>query len=281
MSFKFSSNGNNNTFKKLDNMLISMPESDGQHVLVREREREWLTFFKLYGRRVFCILWKSIMSHCLNISTHSQDHLIINGNSNYLLVYIWSTNRLHVTIQMIPYSMNVIQLNRLLVRVTRLIFQWMVCHCSMYYSFNKWYRWYVTLIEWKRIVQFHFLLAIVTKHFNHTELVCWWNWSMQLITHIFNGQLEFEFTIQVYDIIIHILEYKHQSIKSVNHRYTNVSHRSTIVGRWIINDHCGEQIVVVLVCNLHIWGSYQRWIHLDYLTISSDINHIRSIEWSR
>ena len=27
------------TFKKLDNMLISMPESDGQHVLVRERER--------------------------------------------------------------------------------------------------------------------------------------------------------------------------------------------------------------------------------------------------
>ena len=80
---------------------------------------------------------------------------------------------------------------------------------------------------------------------------------MQLIAHIYNGQLEFEFTVQVYDITIHILEYKHQPIESVNHRYTNIRHRSTVVGRWIVNDHCGEQIVVVLVGNLHIGGSYQ------------------------
>ena len=36
MSYIFSSNGNNYTFKKLDNMLINMAEKDGNHVLIRE-----------------------------------------------------------------------------------------------------------------------------------------------------------------------------------------------------------------------------------------------------
>ena len=36
MSYIFSSNENNYTFKKLDNMLINMPEKDGHHVLIRE-----------------------------------------------------------------------------------------------------------------------------------------------------------------------------------------------------------------------------------------------------
>ena len=36
MSYIFSSNGNNYTFKKLDNMLINMLEKDGNHVLIRE-----------------------------------------------------------------------------------------------------------------------------------------------------------------------------------------------------------------------------------------------------
>ena len=36
MSYIFSSNGNNYTFKKLDNMLINIPEKDGNHVLIRE-----------------------------------------------------------------------------------------------------------------------------------------------------------------------------------------------------------------------------------------------------
>ena len=36
MSIIFSSNGNNYTFKKLDNMLINMPENYRKHVLVRE-----------------------------------------------------------------------------------------------------------------------------------------------------------------------------------------------------------------------------------------------------
>ena len=36
MSYIFSSNRNNYTFKKLDNMFINMPENDGKHVLVCE-----------------------------------------------------------------------------------------------------------------------------------------------------------------------------------------------------------------------------------------------------
>ena len=36
MSYIFSSNGNNYTFRKLDNMFINMPENDGKHVLVCE-----------------------------------------------------------------------------------------------------------------------------------------------------------------------------------------------------------------------------------------------------
>ena len=36
MSYIFSSNGNNYTFKKLDSMLINLPQEDGQHILMRE-----------------------------------------------------------------------------------------------------------------------------------------------------------------------------------------------------------------------------------------------------
>ena len=36
MSYIFSSNGYNYTFKKLDNMFINMPENDGNHELIRE-----------------------------------------------------------------------------------------------------------------------------------------------------------------------------------------------------------------------------------------------------
>ena len=36
MPYIFRSNGNNYTFKKLDNMLINMPENDGKLVLIRD-----------------------------------------------------------------------------------------------------------------------------------------------------------------------------------------------------------------------------------------------------
>ena len=48
MSYIFSSNPNNYTFRKLDNMLINMPENDGKHILVRETvdgvpQYSWIT----------------------------------------------------------------------------------------------------------------------------------------------------------------------------------------------------------------------------------------------
>ena len=52
--------------------------------------------------------------------------------------------------------------------------------------------------------------------------------------------------------IAQVLERKHPSIESGYHRNVDVLHRSTVVGRGIVNDHRGEQIVVV--GNLQIGG---------------------------
>ena len=57
--------------------------------------------------------------------------------------------------------------------------------------------------------------------------------------------------------IAQILKHKHQSIESDYHRNADVLHRSTVVGRGIVSDHCGEQIVV-LVGKLQNGGSHQR-----------------------
>ena len=77
-----------------------------------------------------------------------------------------------------------------------------------------------------------------------------------------------------------ILEHQYQSIESGYHSYVDVRHRSTVVGREIVNNHCGTQIVV-LVGKLQIGGTYEGRMHLDHLVIASDINHIPSIERSR
>ena len=65
-----------------------------------------------------------------------------------------------------------------------------------------------------------------------------------MIIHVFYRQLGLEFAIQSHDIAFHITEIEHQSIESGYHWNADVLHRSTVVGRGIINDHCGEQIVV-------------------------------------
>ena len=49
------------------------------------------------------------------------------------------------------------------------------------------------------------------------------------------------------------------------------------IGGGIVNDHRGEQ-VVVLARNLQIGGSAEGRIHLDSLAISIDINHVRFME---
>ena len=74
---------------------------------------------------------------------------------------------------------------------------------------------------------------------------------------VLNGQLELELAIQLHDVAFQVLEHKHQSIKGGDYWNADILHRSTIVGDGIINDHCGEQIVV-LVGNLQIGGSDQR-----------------------
>ena len=137
-----------------------------------------------------------------------------------------------------------------------------------------------TLIDWEWIVQLHFLLPSITKHFYHNELVHGLNWGRHLIIHVFYRQLEFEYVVQSHDIAFQIAEQDQKSIESGNHRFADILHRSTVVGRGIVNDHCGKQIVV-LVGNLQIEGSDQRWIHLNHLAISSEISHIRDIERSR
>ena len=53
--------------------------------------------------------------------------------------------------------------------------------------------------------------------------------------------------------IAQVLEHQYQWIESDYHRYTDVLHRSIVVGCGIVNDHCGKQIVV-LVGNLQIGG---------------------------
>ena len=59
--------------------------------------------------------------------------------------------------------------------------------------------------------------------------------------------------------IAQVLEHKHESIESGYHRNANVLHRSTVVGREIVNDHCGEQVVVLLgLGHLQIAGADQR-----------------------
>ena len=78
-----------------------------------------------------------------------------------------------------------------------------------------------------------------------------------MILHVLNGQLEFEYVVQSHDIAFQIAEQEHQSIESGYHWNADILHRSTVVGCEIVNDHCVEQIAV-LVGNLQIGGSDQR-----------------------
>ena len=116
MSYIFSSNPNNYTFKKLDNMLINMPKNDGKHVFIRETvdgipQYSWTTpsecFVKVNNATLF--------EHT-HISTQP-----FNNQCQFELswVYIWRSHRFHVTMRMIPYSNIVILSNWLWIRDTR------------------------------------------------------------------------------------------------------------------------------------------------------------------
>ena len=101
-----------------------------------------------------------------------------------------------------------------------------------------------------------------------------------MVIHVFDGQLEFEFAVEVHDVAFEVSEHKHQSIESSYDGNADVLHGSEVIDLRIINDHGCKQ-VVVLISNLQIGGTHQRGIHLDHLSLSSDIDHIGSIERSR
>ena len=101
-----------------------------------------------------------------------------------------------------------------------------------------------------------------------------------MVIHVFDGQLEFEFAVEVHDVAFEVSEHKHQSIEWSDDGNADVLHSSEVIDLGIVNDDGGKEIVV-LNSNLEIRGTHQRGIHLDHLPISSDINHIRSIEQSR
>ena len=102
-----------------------------------------------------------------------------------------------------------------------------------------------------------------------------------MVIHVFDGQLEFEFAVEVYDVVFEVSEHKHQSIETGYDGNADVLHRLELINLKIVNDDGGEEVVVVLISNLEIRGSDQRGIHLDHLSIASDIDHIGSIERSR
>ena len=115
MSYIFSSNGNNYTFKKLDNMLINMPENDGKHVLVCET----VDGVPQYSWTIPSGCFVKVNNATMFEYTHTLNHSIINANSNYLLLYISFSHRFLVTMRIMSYLIIVIPSNRLWVRDTR------------------------------------------------------------------------------------------------------------------------------------------------------------------
>ena len=135
-----------------------------------------------------------------------------------------------------------------------------------------------TLIECERTVQLHFLFP-TSKQFDHTKQTDQHEKGRLLFNPILYRQLEPNLPFNRM-LFLPFRGTRISWIESGYHRNADVLHRSTVVDRSIVNDHCGNQIVV-LVDNLQIGGSHEGQIHLDHLAISRDINHVRSIERSR
>ena len=116
MSYIFSSNGNNYTFKKLDNMLINMPENDGNHELIREAvdgvpQYSWTASTSCFVKVNNVTLFE--YTHTFTQPFNNQWKFELSSGL-YLVntsITCYNTND--------SYSMDVIQLNWLLVRDTK------------------------------------------------------------------------------------------------------------------------------------------------------------------
>ena len=78
-----------------------------------------------------------------------------------------------------------------------------------------------------------------------------------MVIHVFDGQLEFEFAVEVYDVAFEVSEHKHQSIETGYDGYADILHSSEVINLGIVNDHGCKQVVVVLISNLEIKGMHQ------------------------
>ena len=88
MSIIFSSNGNNYTFKKLDTMLINMPENDGKHALVRETvdgvpQYSWTIPSECYVKVNNATLFEHTPTSTLPFNNQSQFELL---SALYLII---------------------------------------------------------------------------------------------------------------------------------------------------------------------------------------------------
>lgn len=100
------------------------------------------------------------------------------------------------------------------------------------------------------------ILIAISKHFNHSELIHWFNLGMYWFNHIYDCQLNFKI------IILIVVPSKSLNVK--NNRllieYTHFLHSIDIFIFRVTNDHDGKQIAV-LISDFQI-----KW--LNHLSIS-------------
>lgn len=89
MSYIFSSNANEYTFKKLDSMLINLPEQDGEHMLVRETidnvpVYSWKTP-NIILKVSSCEQFKYTPIETINKDSYEPQNIELSTSGNYLV----------------------------------------------------------------------------------------------------------------------------------------------------------------------------------------------------
>ena len=89
MSYIFSSNSNEYTFKKLDSMLINLPETDGDHMLVRQTVDNIPTYSwktpDIILKVSSCEQFKYIPYETINKDNYMVQNIELSTSGNYLV----------------------------------------------------------------------------------------------------------------------------------------------------------------------------------------------------
>lgn len=89
MSYIFSSNSNEYTFKKLDSMLINLPETDGEHMLVRQTIDNVPTYSwktpNIILKVSSCEQFKYIPNETINKNDYVVQNIELSTSGNYLV----------------------------------------------------------------------------------------------------------------------------------------------------------------------------------------------------